>query len=188
MSFAKSIGNSLQDSIYSFNIFRTTVRIAASNAGIPAEINDDISWRSGDRVRKLKNIDDILLEHERLLREYCKVIREKKTCGYSNDIQCALYYLENNYMNEINIKELAENLNLSPSSLSERFKEETGTTPTQYLISVRIKQAKDRLIRSQDSISDVAAEIGIYDTNYFARLFKKVTGETPLNYRRIHKM
>ena len=64
------------------------------------------------------------------------------------------------------------------------FKEQFGLSVTSYLTQLRITQAK-RLLRFTDkSVENVAQECGLNDANYFSRLFKKVEGTTPGEYRR----
>lgn len=66
------------------------------------------------------------------------------------------------------------------------FKKETGVTPVSYLMNLRIEYAKKLLSQSSDRkpcIADVSLMSGFYDSRYFSRVFKKVVGVTPLEYR-----
>jgi len=75
---------------------------------------------------------------------------------------------------------------LTPSYLSRLFKQETGVTITDYLINVRIEQAKN-LLRSRPDLKtyEVGEQVGYPDSAYFTKLFKRIVGMTPNEYRQI---
>ena len=58
---------------------------------------------------------------------------------------------------------------------------------TEYINDVKIKKAMEFLQGTSYSVSEIAQGLGFDDSNYFSRLFKKITGETAINYRKIHK-
>ena len=93
-------------------------------------------------------------------------------------------YLETHYTEKIVLDELADRFFISKFHLSRVFKEQFGLSVTSYMTQLRITQAK-RLLRFTDkSVENVAQECGLNDANYFSRLFKKVEGTTPGEYRR----
>jgi AraC family transcriptional regulator, regulatory protein of adaptative response / methylphosphotriester-DNA alkyltransferase methyltransferase len=63
------------------------------------------------------------------------------------------------------------------------FKTLTGVTPSVYLQFVRIYKGAELLTNTNLSVSDISYKVGVEDSNYFARLFKKITGITPIAYR-----
>ena len=92
--------------------------------------------------------------------------------------------IEENYGNPgLGLQFLSERLKLSQSYISQLFKQETGTTINQYIISYRIDMASSLLLKSDQKISDIAGCCGFTDQNYFTKLFKKYTGMTPSAYR-----
>ncbi|MDY4976257.1 MAG: PocR ligand-binding domain-containing protein [Clostridia bacterium] len=97
-------------------------------------------------------------------------------------------YINSNYRYRITTGELGKKLYMNPSYLSRIFKEYKGITITEYTNRVRIENAKRLLEISQISISSIAMNVGFNDSNYFSRIFKKITGLTPELYRKsIHK-
>ena len=84
---------------------------------------------------------------------------------------------------------IAENMYLSPFYISKLFKSETGDTPINYLISLRMEKAKELLDRNPAlSIQEVAAQVGYEDAYHFSKLFKKYYGLSPMYYKaRIEK-
>ena len=93
-------------------------------------------------------------------------------------------YLDTHYHEKITLDLLAERFYINKFYLTRVFKEQFGQTVTNYLVQLRITQAK-RLLRFTDrSIEAIAQECGLNDANYFSRLFKKVEGTPPGEYRR----
>ena len=85
------------------------------------------------------------------------------------------------------MKSLAAMCYISPSYLSNLFKRETGTTLIDYINTQRTQRAAHLLVDTKQSVAAIAAQVGILDVNYFARLFKKSLGQTPTQYRRSHR-
>lgn len=78
---------------------------------------------------------------------------------------------------------LAALVNLSPSRLHQLFKEETGVPPARYLRQLRMRRAKELLERTNLSVKQVMACVGLTDESHFVRDFKKTCGLTPARYR-----
>lgn len=65
-----------------------------------------------------------------------------------------------------------------------QFKRQTGHSPIDYLIQTRIAKARNLLLRSDATLSEIAAEVGYSDVYYFSRIFKKHVGISPIQYQR----
>ncbi|MFL6336400.1 MAG: helix-turn-helix domain-containing protein [Pyrinomonadaceae bacterium] len=78
---------------------------------------------------------------------------------------------------------LAALVNLSPSRLHQLFKQETGVPPARYLRQLRMLRAKELLERTNLSVKQVMACVGLTDESHFVRDFKKTCGLTPARYR-----
>ena len=99
----------------------------------------------------------------------------------------ALTLIDEHYMDPITVQEMAQATSFSETSFRKIFKEVTGLSPLDYLNRYRIIQAL-RLIQFKDvPIADAAAQVGIYDANYFSRLFKKLLGYSPRYFRKIRE-
>lgn len=180
----KDIGYTIENARISAAITRTVIRIAAIQAGIPAPLNDKISGESAAIIRNASTIEEINREHERLISEYCRIIYDHRTKGYSGLVLSAIYHIEHHYFQNITIKALAKDLDVSPNYLTSRFRCETGLAPTAYLCKTRMSQAARKLANTRLSIHQVSEQVGILDANYFVKLFKKEYGETPSGYRK----
>lgn len=90
--------------------------------------------------------------------------------------------IENLYKN-IDVEELAENLNLSYSWFRKVFKDYTGYAPAKYFQELKIKKAEDLLMRTSHSVKEISYMLNYKSAEHFFSLFKKKTGFTPLEYR-----
>jgi AraC-like DNA-binding protein len=82
------------------------------------------------------------------------------------------------------IRDLARRTHLSISRFRSRFKEETGISPWQFILMARIEAAKKRLTTGEESITQIAFSLGFQSSQYFATVFKRMTGVAPRAYRR----
>ena len=93
-------------------------------------------------------------------------------------------YIDEHFHEDINMKEVAEKFNFSPSSFSHFFKKYTYRSFTTYLIDLRIKRACQLLIESDISVSVIYTLAGFTNASNFNRIFKKTKSITPLQYRK----
>ncbi|GIP23110.1 AraC family transcriptional regulator [Paenibacillus sp. J22TS3] len=108
---------------------------------------------------------------------------EKEKITYS--VQ-AINYIEKNYNSGIQINEVAQYLGVHPNYLTALFRQETGETPKQYLMRIRIKKACELLQQTNYSIQVVSNSVGYSDQLTFSRAFKNMIGISPSDYRRNH--
>lgn len=84
------------------------------------------------------------------------------------------------------IQFIAEKVHLSPNYLSDLLKKETGRSAKDHINDFLVDKAKSLLLRTEDSISEIAYSLGFNYPHYFSRLFKNKTGFTPHKYRELH--
>lgn len=93
-------------------------------------------------------------------------------------------YIQEHYTDQdLSIGTLAELVYLTPTYLSTVFKKQTGLTIGQYLLEVRVENAKQKMRDPQLKFYQVSEMVGYEDANYFAKIFKKKTGVTPTEYK-----
>ncbi|MFR5401491.1 MAG: response regulator [Lachnospira sp.] len=102
---------------------------------------------------------------------------EKTTIKYLKE------YVENNYIYDISMQEAAEEMGYSDAYFSKLFKQYFNQNFTAYLTEYRIKKAKELLSNTNHSIKDISRMVGYTDSNYFAKIFKRLVGEIPSKYR-----
>lgn len=89
----------------------------------------------------------------------------------------------NHYADNLSLQSVASRINVNPSYLSRIFKQETGLNFISYLTQVRIDKAKHCLKGKNIKVYEVADMVGYPNTAYFSKIFKKMTGFTPEEYR-----
>lgn len=97
--------------------------------------------------------------------------------------EIALYLMEN-YMNHLSLKLVAEKYYITPCHLSRAFKKTTGFTFIEYLNNIRIKEAQKLLKETRKSVMQISELTGFDSQTHFGRVFKGITGLSPLQYRK----
>ena len=101
----------------------------------------------------------------------------------SDKIRCAISYILENY-NSATGQTAAEHCHLSYNYFSHLFKKETGIEFKDFLLSVRIREAKKFLLLTEKDVTSIALETGFATSSHFAATFRKITGMTPLGFRK----
>ncbi|WP_206483960.1 AraC family transcriptional regulator [Thalassotalea sp. G2M2-11] len=99
------------------------------------------------------------------------------------DLEAIENLMRNNLHQELNLDVLAHYSQLSKFHFAKKFKDLTDTSPIQHFINLKIQHACFQLDNSEDTIKSIAESIGYNDPYYFSRLFKKVVGMSPKQYR-----
>jgi transcriptional regulator GlxA family with amidase domain len=111
------------------------------------------------------------------------IFKGQKSHG-DRDIQKVQDHIEHNYQNKLFTKNLAALINSSQRNFERRFKEATNNTTIQYLQRVRIEAAKTFIEGSRKNVTEIMYEVGYGDMKAFRDIFKKVTGVTPIEYKK----
>ncbi|MCR5773489.1 MAG: response regulator [Lachnospiraceae bacterium] len=100
------------------------------------------------------------------------------------NVDYAVNYLNQHYNEDIDIRQLAEELGFTSAYLTKLFHKYIGDPPLKYLTNIRIQHAKDLLINSNLSICEIGNAVGYPDQFHFSKTFRKLTGESPSSYRK----
>ena len=119
-----------------------------------------------------------------MVRKYCMLVQNYSHSQYSPPIKQAITEIELNLSKPLNLKTLAGKINISPNHLSTLFRKEVGSTLTDFINQKRIEHALLLLNATNWQIQVIAQDCGVTDANYFTKLFKKIVGMTPNEYRR----
>lgn len=96
-----------------------------------------------------------------------------------NIVKSIMEYMSSNYMEDISLDKISKNMYLSPVYISKIFKEETGDSPINHLIKIRLAKAEQLLKEKSMPIKAVAQSVGYNDAYHFSKLFKKYYGISP---------
>lgn len=96
-------------------------------------------------------------------------------------------YIEENYIDQINLKEISKLFYTDMYYLSHLFKKTTGFTFKEYLILQRLSKAKEQLYYTNNDITQVGLDSGFGNVNHFIKIFKKFEGITPFQYRKRYR-
>ena len=125
-----------------------------------------------------------LLEHL-FTEQYLSVHAEKRQNGHLDaDILEVIGYMREHLSEKIDIDALAARVYLSHTGLIWKFKRQTGKTPLQYLIDVRMQLAKELLLTGSLSVLEIAERCGYPNAYYFTNAFHGYTGKSPTAFRK----
>ncbi|MBQ7838962.1 MAG: AraC family transcriptional regulator [Lachnospiraceae bacterium] len=101
-----------------------------------------------------------------------------------DEIAASVKYFHENYNKPISIEEYADSHHMSVSWFIRSFKKYTGSTPTQYILSLRISNAQTLLESTSYNVSEISSIVGYDNPLYFSRIFKKQNGISPSEFRK----
>ncbi|WOO35975.1 MULTISPECIES: AraC family transcriptional regulator [Clostridia] len=150
-------------------------------------ISENESCKAGKYFMLKAHMIQIMLH---IIRDITEAATSQKGLNFesynkSYAVKKIINYLNENYETKISLDQIAHNMYLSPVYISKIFKEETGESPINYLIKIRLEKARDILLSSEgESIKSIANRVGYEDVYHFSKLFKKYYGISPLYYKR----
>ena len=116
-------------------------------------------------------------------------LKDETLHHYENNlIQNIKTYLHNNFDQQINLDMLTKEFSVNKTTLTKKFKEETGKTVLEFLIETRLRLAKTLLKNTSLPIIEILYTVGFNNSTNFNKAFKKRFGSTPLNYRKLKKL
>ena len=165
-------------------ILNSLFRKAIEQASVHPYYLDHISARFALELETLGSVEEGRRLRVRMVKEYCRYVQQYSLRQYSPLIQKVINEINLHLDSALSLKTLAAQCYISPSYLSNVFKQETGQTLTDYISRRRMERAARLLLTTNARVAVVAEEVGILDVNYFTKMFKNATGQTPTAYRR----
>lgn len=107
------------------------------------------------------------------------------TSANSSLINNSIYFINNNFKSKLSLEDIANSVSISPFHFSRIFKKETGYSPYEYMIIVRLNHAKYLLHTSNMLIKEIAFECGFNSESNFIITFKKHTNMSPREFRNV---
>lgn len=153
---------------------------------------------SGEQIPRLRrDFTDILAEAQAVVANehrlslhvsqiLCQLADAHKHIGARNQlIGPAIDYIRRNYADPITLDTLVDACSISKPHLIRCFKKYMNCTPHEYLLSYRLLQSKQQLVGTTQSLEVIAEQCGFHSASHFTRAFRKSTGSTPSEFRRL---
>lgn len=122
-----------------------------------------------------------------LLSEETAEILAKDQAGNDRDLErmkLMLDYIYKNYADQIDVSEIAGAAGISPRECTRCFKRSVNRTPVRFLIEYRAQMAAALLLKTGQTISEIAANCGFMSDSYFSKIFREIYNSTPRDYRK----
>lgn len=165
-------------------IMNTLLRKAAEKGGVHPVYLDSASSAFARRIEQLDSMEAVKPLMVEMFRSYCRLVRRHSTRHYSPPVQKTIACIDSDLTANLSLSTLSQALNISSSYLSTIFKKETGQTLTDFINHRRVGRARHLLETTGLQIQTVAQHCGIADVHYFSKVFKRITGQTPKEYRK----
>ncbi|MBT1187665.1 helix-turn-helix domain-containing protein [Streptomyces sp. CJ_13] len=112
------------------------------------------------------------------------IVHEQPPTPHGSELEPLLRWMEENVHHELTLDEIAGRAGMSTRTLNRRFREQTGTSPLQWLHRARIRQAQYLLENTGHPVERIASQVGFGSPTAFRDRFRRVTGTSPNAYRR----
>lgn len=160
----------------------------AARAAVKGGLNYNVSMTIADSFIQKYEIEHssskIGLLHKKMLMTFTKAVAESKMNFPNSSIAYKIKsYIEKNIMEKINTQEIADELKISRTYLSSKFKKETGKNLSDYIMEIKIDEAKLLLKTTEMPAVDIANTLAFSSQSYFQSNFKKLSGITPKQFR-----
>ncbi len=160
-------------------------KILTAFDGMTNELCEQRDWYWSCRSRSYFMELILLLERMYSLMGFGAALENPSAAFAAEDphFKAALMFVETQYTSDIDLSQIAASCGMSRAAVSALFKQETGLSPLQYLMTHRVRIAKKQLAFTDIPIKEIAARCGFKTVPHFSRVFKEQTGKTPARYR-----
>ena len=134
------------------------------------------------KLSNLRKISDLKNCISLVLKDLITYVASYKRSKNIDVVEKVKEYIENNYMNDVSLDNLAHYISMSSFYLSRIFSKVEGTNIREYIIKIRMEKAKSMLVEGKKSVKQISFEVGYLDQNYFSKAFKKYTNISPKDY------
>ncbi len=164
-------------------VLNTLCRKAVERGNVHPVYIDDLSTRLAILINEAHTAGELEQIESDMIHKYCLLVRNHSMKNYSQITQRCITYIDFHYAEPLSLSFFADMCHVTKSYLSTLFKKETGTNITDYIHSVRIRHALVLLHSTALPIHAVASSCGYTDINYFIKIFKRLNGTSPKQYR-----
>jgi transcriptional regulator GlxA family with amidase domain len=180
------------DSDYYVRVFGKEARALALNAKTSARITDlfrqmfeSVEAQDSNHCGQLIHASHLL----RLLLSHllCNSGANQTREPHHPAVESAFAFMQSHLDSVLTLADIARRAGLSASHFCTVFREQTGQTPMDYFIRMKIHKAQHLLVNSAMTVQEIAQQVGYEDRYYFSRLFRKLLGVPPVEYRKVQR-
>ncbi|OQB14799.1 MAG: HTH-type transcriptional regulator YesS [Firmicutes bacterium ADurb.Bin193] len=157
---------------------------AALEGGADLEQIFGINYKFLNRINQFKTVAELSHWLSDIMVRFTDCVFNIVNIKHMDTIYKAVDYIKRNYSRKITLEEVAGHVFLSPSYFSKVFKEELKISFNNYLNQIRIENSKRLLLNDNIDMIKVSEMSGFEEQSYYIKVFKKITGVTPGQYRR----
>ncbi|MBM4761126.1 AraC family transcriptional regulator [Bacillus sp. B15-48] len=164
----------------------TLYSYSAEKGGLSPEQSHYLSEKYSIMIEHTDNLSQLHTIHVNMIDEYGDPSIRSNQVSHSTIVDKAILYIKMNFAEEVTIEEIAQQLHVHPTHLMRSFKKEMGIKLSHYRNQRRVEEAKELLIYSKLSMTDVAVMVGFKNSQYFSKIFKEEVGMTPKEFKKKH--
>lgn len=180
----EQISASTEEQQYFLITLQTLCSKVSEQSGVPNAYIEQISSRVKQLILQKNNTKNFNTLANEIIHSYCLLIRSHSMKGYSPVIKDIVSYIDFHSEEDLSLQYFAKQMNMNKTYLSTLFKKETGLTLTEYIHQIRMHKALSLLSLSNAPITSVATACGYNDISHFIRVFKRIHGMSPKQYRK----
>lgn len=171
------------------DLFIVTVTLAsraAISGGLDVEESLSLSDSYIQRCEHLSTVESISNLQFYVIKDYIKRVNGLQVASNKTPlVKEVSKYIMRNIANKMTVESIADDLYISRSRLSTKFKDETGVNLSDYINIQKIEEAKTLLEYTDKSLLAISNYLSFSSPGHFSNLFKKIVGMSPLNYRQL---
>lgn len=191
----KDMGNLSTESLRHYKNALIILNTLSQRAAIIGGLQPELSYQLGEiyiqKIEACKDINSLmqLNSNQKLPLDYCTrvaLVQHPKT--KHPKINEVMHFVRENYQKRLTVEEIASEIGLSSEYLSTKFRKVTGISLPTYINQQKVTEAKELLHFTDMSLLEIAEYLSFSSQSYFQTTFKKVTGDTPMEYRLKNKI
>lgn len=191
--YVGELGRMAKEELRSVKNLAIAVLTLASRSAIEGGLMPEIAYSMSDAYSQRFEELNSAAEVEALLRnaeyQYASLVKEIKDKKHTNPIITGCKdYVNKHLSQKITLSQLAQMLNVNASYLSDLFSRQEGITLSEYILREKVEASKRQLIFTDESYGTIAYNYAFSSQSHYGKTFKKFTGLTPKEYRKINKV
>lgn len=184
-NYARKLGIENIDKIYAYYmqiLFEIMYFIHDAGKTAVEVFGDDINFM--EKIKRYETMDEIEVWMKNIVDWVIDYFNSEKNAKVNREVEKGMEFIKKNYFEDLTLKIVSDSVGLSESHFSRIFIKHTGKSFTDFLTFIRIEKAKELMSSTDMKIYEIATKVGYSNTEHFSRMFKKITGSSPNNYRR----